>query len=164
MATNAVYQKPGTAIVFTETGGSATFTPRNVANGAGRVSTKYDRGSGALPMRFKMEATFKAQAACTIGLPARIYAYSFQNGAAAADYVADAAVSAETQFANFQLIGSVYASSSAVGPFFGSWDVVLLGQYIVVGMWNASGQALTNVNGDNKITLTPIFEDIQAAT
>jgi hypothetical protein len=146
---------PLTALTFTETGGTAVFTPKNVATGAGRVSDRTDRGTGALATLFKWEATFKAQASVTIGLPVRVYAYCHENANTTADYVADAAVTAETQFSNFKLIGTIYASANSVGPFYNSGDVFLTGRYCEVGMWNASGQTLTNVNGDNKVTLTP---------
>jgi hypothetical protein len=162
MATNLVYQKAGTAIVFTESGGTL-FTPKNVANGAGRVSTQADRGSGSLPMRFKWEAQIKSGSNITIGNVARIYLYAAESAAGSADFVTDAAISVETSFNNFKFVGHVISNATSGGPFYASGVVWLFGRYITAGIWNATGQTFTNVNGDNKITLTPFADDIQAA-
>jgi hypothetical protein len=150
------FQVPLTAITFTESGGSAVFTPKNIATGAGRVSAQFDRGAGALATVLKWEATFKAGSAVTIGLPVRVYAYCSESASSAADLAADGGVSVETLLSNFTVLGEIIANANSVGPFYATGKAWLEGRYCVVGLWNASGQTLTNVNGDNKITLTPI--------
>lgn len=161
MATQQVYSKPGTPATFTESGGTATFTPKNVANGAGRVSNQWDRGAGALPDWFLVEVQFKAQSAVTIGNPIRAYVFASESSTTM-DLTADGAVSAETNLLNFKPRAVVYASTNATGYFYGNTLVFLPGRYVSVAIWNASGQTLTNTNGDNKITLTPWPDDIQA--
>jgi hypothetical protein len=162
---NKVYQVPETAIVFTESGGDAVFTPKNIANGAGRISTQLDRGTVAKAMRYRWEAQFKGAAAVAIGSGVRVYLHAAHSAAAAVDGgQSDAGISAETQLSNWALVGQVVASTNAVGPFYASGVVTILGRYLSVGLWNASGQTLTNVNGDNKITLVPIPDEIQAST
>ena len=163
MTTNKVYQTPETSLVFTETGGDATFTPKNEANNKGRVSSQLDRGTGAKARRYQWEAQFKVQATPSIGSVIRVYLYSSMTSAAA-DQSSDAELSAETSLGNFVCVGQVVITAASTSvPFYASGTVFVPGRYIVVAMWNASGQSLTNVNGDNKITLTPLPDDIQAA-
>jgi hypothetical protein len=161
MTTNKIYQGTGTAIVFTETGGTL-FSPKNIANGAGRVSTQGDAGAGSQPRLYNIEAQFKTQANLAVGAAVRIYIHA--STTTGADYVTDASIATETLLSsNFMYVGQITGNAVAVGPFYWSGSIWLPGRYIVVGLWNASGQSLTNTNGDNKITLTPIYDDVQAA-
>lgn len=159
-SSNAPYtvQYPNTGISFMSTGGSALFTPDVTTFGAGRVSATFDRGAGAIAMNYKWEAQFQAASGATAGLPVRVYIYSSQYSTSARDYGAsDAFIVSESQFNNFRLLGSVYASNPVanVGPFFASGEVYIAGEFISVGFWNASGQTLAGTVA-NRVTLTPI--------
>lgn len=145
---------PGTAITFKNTAGDITMTMKNIASGAGRVSNQQDRGAGALPGWYEWKAVMEAASAITIGLPFRVYC--FQSNTTTADITTDTALTVETQLSNFQLLGSVYASSNAVGPFYARGYVFLPGRYVNLGWWNASGQTSANTDGTCAITLTPM--------
>lgn len=163
MTTNKIYQTPGTTVTFMNTGGDVTLTLKNTANGHGRVSNQWDRGAGALPARVKVEACIKGASAIAISAGWHLYAYAAQGGATLSDLTADADLTAETQLNNFLYIGKLLASSNAVGPFYGSWVVELVGRYVNLAVWNPSGQAIDNADGTSYIKITPMPDDIQAA-
>lgn len=163
MATNAVYQKAGTAVVFENTGGDVVLTLKNVANGAGRQSAQWDRGGTILPVLLKVEVTMKYAAGVTIGLGSRIYVYGTGTSANVDNGTSDAAIAAETLLNNFAYVGANLASANTVGPFNSSHLVEVYGRYISFAVWNASGQTIENVDSSSLIRVTPYFSDIQAA-
>ena len=166
---NLIYTLPETAIVFTETGGDAVFTPKNVANGPGRVSAQFDRGAGAKAMRYRVEAQFKTAANITpgtAGVQAEVYIATAHIAAATVDSglgQSDAALSTRNSLLNAFLVGTIVPTGTAagVGPFNRSWVVEILARYISVALWDASGQSFTNVDGDNFIKLVPMPDQIQ---
>jgi hypothetical protein len=166
---NLIYTLPETAIVFTESGGDATFTPKNVATGAGRVSAQFDRGAGAKAMRYRWEAAFKTGSNITpgtSGVPVELYVATAHISASIIDSslgASDAALTARNSLLLAQPIGVLIPTGTAAGtgPFVGSGVVEILARYISVAMWNASGQTLTNVNGDNYIKLVPMPDQVQ---
>lgn len=164
MATSAVYQKFGTARTFMNTGGDTAFTLKAVANGAGRISAQWDRGAGALPMLFKVEVALKYAAAITIGLYSTIYAYATTTSAEVDNGIADAAIATQTLItSNFKPVSVNVAAANTVGPFYSEATVLLTGRYVSLAFWNASGQAVENVDSSSYVRLTPLFDDIQAA-
>lgn len=166
---NKVYTTPETAIVFTETGGDATFTAKNVANGAGRVSAQFDRGAGAKAMRYRWEAQFKTQANITPGTSGvwlEIYIVTAHVSSSAEDSTigaADAALTARNQLLNAMAVSVVLPSGTAAGsgPFRRSGVVEVYGRYLSAAFWNATGQTLTNVDGDNYLKLVPMPDEVQ---
>lgn len=166
---NLIYTLPETAIVFTESGGDAVFTPKNVANAAGRVSAQYDRGSGAKAMLYRVEAQFKVQSNITPGtvnILTEVYiatAHVVSTDVDSGLGVSDAALSTRNQLLNARLIGTVVPTGTAAGagPFNASFTVEILARYISVALWNATGQTFTNVNGDNYVKLVPMPDQIQ---
>lgn len=164
MATNAVYQKFGTAVVFKNTGGDVAFTLKNIANGAGRVSAQWDRGTGALPMLFKLEVALKYAANLAIGALSTIYAYSTTATAEVDNSTSDAAIATQTLItSNWKPACVNVGNAVAVGPFYSEATVLLTGRYVSLAFWNASGQATDNNDGTSYCRLTPLFDDVQAA-
>lgn len=156
----------GTKVVFKASGGDVTFTPQNVANGAGRISAQWDRGSGAQPMLYRWRAKTKAAAALAVGNLLEIY-FATSDGTAvdANQSTADAAFPAADKRRNLQRVGVVEADSTTSGELqIGSGLVLIDVRYVSVVWWNALGQALTNVAGDHEFSLTPITDQIQDAT
>lgn len=162
MSTNKIYQTPGTAVVFKNTGGDVVLTLKNIGNGAGRISAQWDRGAGALPVRLKVEVALKYGSAVTVGLGSRIYAYGTQTSANVDVSTSDADLGAETQVDNFAPVGINIASLNAVGPFHSSHIIEVYGRYVSFAVWNASGQTLDNADGTSYITVIPFPDDIQA--
>lgn len=164
MATNAVYSKLGTSAVFANTGGNITMTLKNIATGAGRISNQKDWGATPQPGWYKWEATMLPTSSPTLGVAWRIYAFvSYAANTAIDTATTDTALTAETQLSNFTLLGSVYASVSGAGPFYGTGVIYLPGRYMNAGWWNASGVNTANSDTTTTITMTPLFDDIQAA-
>jgi hypothetical protein len=164
MATNAVYEKPGTTVTFTASGGDVTFTLNDTVDlGDGQVSNQWDRGAGSLAPYLKWEACMKWVATPTLGDTVRIYMQA-SSIAAAADYVADAAITPETKFGNFSLIGAVICSIASDIVFYANGVVKVSGRYVNLGVWNASATKDLNATANvSYIKLTPFYPDIQAA-
>lgn len=167
MTTNKIYQAPEVATVFKNTGGDVLMTLKNTAAGHGRVSDIWDRGAGAKAMRLKIEVCIKAAAAgATISLPYRVYAFAADD-AGRLDFTADADLTNEFQLANYSFVGQVIASGvwpgTSAGPFYGSIIVEIYGRYVSLGIWNASGQGIEDVDGSSYIIVTPYPDDIQPA-
>lgn len=166
---NLIYTLPETAISFTESGGDAVFTPKNTANGAGRVSAQYDRGSGAKAMRYRVEAAFKVGTNITpgtAGVQAEFYVATAHVSNTVVESTlgtTDAALTAKNQLLNAFLVGVIVPDGTAAGagPYVRSWVVEILARYISVAVWNATGQTFTNVNGDTYVKLVPMPDQIQ---
>jgi len=160
---NKIYTAPETAITFKASGGTVTFTPQNVANGAGRVSTQWDRGSGSKPALYRWRIVTKFGSALAVG--ARLDAYfAFGDGT----YVdgnfgtTDAAVSAIDKLRNLSFVGGIAADSTSSGEVqYASGLCVIQERYVSVVWWNAAGVTLTNTAGDHAFILTPVPDEVQ---
>lgn len=159
---NKVYYAPETAIVFQESGGDVTFTlDETITAGDGQVSNQYDRSTGSKPRLYLWEATIRWAAAPTLGDVCRIYLNSYQKSSSASDLTSDGAVTPETKFDNFKLIGQVVASVATDQAFYASGIVAITGRYINLGVWNAGAQTLDDTANTCTITLTPVPDEIQ---
>ena len=160
---NKVYVAPETAISFKSSGGDVVFTPASVANGAGRISAQWDRGSGSKPARYVWRVHTKAAAALAVGVALEIYfATSDGTDVDGNQGTSDAAFSAADKRRNLQFVGTVVADSTTNGEVQISSGVVeIYTRYVSVVWWNALGQSLTGTNGDHTFTLTPVPDEIQ---
>src|SRR5687767_3311291 len=136
---NLIYTLPETAIVFTESGGDAVFTPKNVATGAGRVSAQFDRGAGAKAMRYRVEAAFKTGSNITPGTSGvQVECYIATAHIAAATVSSglgqsDAALTARNQLLMARAIAVLVptGTGAGTGPFVSNEEVTEpLGRYI----------------------------------
>ncbi len=172
MTTNAVYGKAGTVKVFKASGGDVLFTPKNIANGAGRISSQLDLGSTLIrPERYGFFAETQLQAttpvigqavnmfmafgdtAGTYGLPGRIG-------------TSDAALSTLALTYNMHFFGSLIvdttsADSKLTRP--GELWIPAHVRYCTLVWWNATGASLTNDDAEHFFSMWPLFDDIQAA-
>jgi hypothetical protein len=160
---NKIYGTPETAISFKETAGDVTFTPKNVANNAGRISAQWDRGSGAKPTIYKWRAHTKAAAALAVGQSLEIwFATSDGTDVDGNQGTTDAAFAASDKRRNLQYVGSIFSDSVTNGEVqIGSGLVEIRDRYVSVVWWNTFGQALTNTAGDHTFTLTAVPDEIQ---
>lgn len=159
---NRVLVHSNTASVFTASGGAAVFTADNIGNGAGRNSSQLDLGASARPQRYKLGFVYKTGGTGpAVTSAVRIYLQDGEN--ASADLTADAAVSAETALNNFRLVGQLLTNTTATANtvYYVEFDVIVTGRYVVVAIWNATGQTNNATANTNKITLTPIDDEIQ---
>lgn len=165
MATK-VYVATETAIVFKASGGDVTFTPQNVASGAGRVSAQWDRGSGSKPGRYKWYAKTKAGSALTAGNRLEIYfAYALDTDATQVDGnvgQSDAALATSDKRRNLMPVGYVEADSTTNGEVqVASGEVWITSRYVSVVWYNNFGQTLTNTAADHVFTLVPKPDESQ---
>lgn len=163
MATNAIMSKMGTPVVFQESGGNVTFTLNDTVDlGNGQVSNQWDRGASPRPTTYLLDAKIKWVATPTLGDVVRIYLSDSE--ATDRDLAADGDVTPETKFGNFRFVGQVVCSVAADQAFHASFVVEIVGRYVNLGVWNASGTKDLNATANAcSITLTPCYPDIQAA-
>lgn len=160
------YYAPGTAAVFTPSGGTIVFTPTSLANAAGRVSAQWDRGAGSKPSIFRVESRTRAAVAPVVGTVVNVY---LVYGQASSTMIpgkvgaADAAVSSENLFLNAKLIGTMICDVAGNTNDFVMSEVVrdVRAQYVSVGWFNLLGQALSATAGDHVVTMTPMSDEAQ---
>lgn len=147
-------------ITFKASGGSATFTPTSLADGAGRVSNAYDLSAltsgGNLPDFIKLWIQSTAVSTPTIGMGfTHFNLWSPDNTIWGAGTGSDAA---------FSDIGELpQLGQSCQCPFDNDtsahvWDIpirfAVLGRYLAVGWWNELGVALSSTAGDHIVNAT----------
>lgn len=161
---NAIYMKEGTSKTFQESGGDVTWTPKNVATGAGRISNQLDLGASPRPKLHRWELTSKFQTA-TVGNVIRLYivrassaATTLQDGVVG---ITDAGLSTEAliQYTALPLGPLTVHHTTASQVWRGT--VVITARYVQVAVWNISGVSLTNTAGDHIFTLTPLYDEVQ---
>jgi hypothetical protein len=168
MATQAVYEKRGTSVTFTNTGGDKLLNAKNLGIGTGRLSAFADLGSGAKPGWYEVRAItgWTANPAAADYMRVALFESDGTNSDAGVAYHAsnDAALT----------LAQINAASTACVPVQahtadanakGSKSVVwLTSRYVAVGVYNASAtKTLLDTNGATAIILTPVYPDIQAA-
>jgi hypothetical protein len=164
MATQKVYETPGSVVTLRGSTGTITMTPQNEGTGKGRISSQWNRGAGSQPARYKWRMRTRWAATPASGDTLRIYLVSSDgtnpDGTLAA---ADVELTSETPLLNnCQFLGAVV--SAGVDQVEVSSGVCLIhDRYVQVAVWNGSAtKALTNTESDHVLTLTPIPDDIQA--
>ena len=160
MTVNAIYYQPGTAIAFKDSGGDVAFAIASCSNGAGYASAQYDRSTGNKPARYKVDFICKWVNAPTLGDICRLYMFASQQSSY--DNAAGA-VTPETKFSNYALIGQAVCSVAADQAFYYSCVVEIYGRYIQFGIWNTSAKAMNATGNASSVTITPIPDDIEAA-
>jgi hypothetical protein len=165
MATQKVYETPGSAVSFRGSGGTITFAPQNEGAGRGRISNQWDRGAGSQPARFKWRMKIRWAATAASGDTLRIYLVTSDgtnpDGTLSAS---DAELTSETPLLNnCQFIGAV-VSAGASQVEVSSGVCLIHDRYVQAAVWNGSAtKALTNTETEHILTLIPIPDDIQAA-
>lgn len=162
---NKVYRALETAISFRDSGGDATLTLQNLAFGVGRVSARYDQGSGSKPRRWTWRGVFQFETAPLVGELVEIYLFT-SDGTYADGVVgtADAALTSD-QRRNGRYLGAVVVDKTSV-----TTDIVGSGaesfeindRYFSIGVWNGSaGDNLENTANASRVILTPVPDEIQ---
>lgn len=161
------YFAPETAVSFKNTGGTVVLTMTSLANGAGRISAQWDRGTGSQPGLYRWHFRTKAAASLTVGNRVELY-FAQANGTGTTDVpgklgTADAAVSSIEKLRNLgPPFGGISADSTTNGEEQVSSGVCFIySRYVSVVVWNASGQALSGTAGDHELILTPIPPELQ---
>jgi len=160
---NKIYGASETPIVFKSSLGDVTFTPTSVANGAGRISARWDRGAGSKPSLYKWRVHTKAAAALAVGTPLEVYLATSDGTDEDGNLgTADAAFASADKRRNLQYVGAINADSITNGEVqIASGLVEIRDRYVSVVWWNALGQALSATATDHTFTLTPVPDEIQ---
>jgi hypothetical protein len=160
---NKIKINPETPITFKESGGTVTFTPKNTATAAGRISARHDLGAAARASLYEWRARTKVQAAPTVGNVLEIYLATSDGTVADGNQgTSDAAFSAADKRRNLHYVGQVVMDKNdATEVFQASGFLTIVARYVSVVWWNGTGQSLTNVAGDHEFILTPVPDEVQ---
>lgn len=168
MTTNAVYEKRGTPITWTNTGGDELLNAKGLAAATGRLGSFYDRGAGAAPGEYEVRAYCSWVSNPTVGDALKIGL--FQSDGTHSDSgvtyhdTNDAALTLVALDANPNYVGAVVAHTADTNEKGGSWRVLISSRYVAPGVYNTSAaKTLTDTNSVTAVVLTPIYPDIQAA-
>ena len=168
MTTNAVYEKRGTSVVFTNTGGDKLLAAKALAVSTGRLSAFLDRGAGAAPAEYEMRVytAWVANPAVTDLLKFAVVESDGTHQDAGVGYHADndAAISAAAFNALRNGLGAVSAHTADANEKGTKRIVRISSRYVAVAVLNTSTtKTLADVDGATAVVLTPLFPDIQAA-
>lgn len=170
MATNAVYEKLGTRIKFIASGGDVLFTPKNIASGAGRISTRADLGAFPRPALYRYYGETQVQATTPVaGNLVRMYLSFWDDDGTPGDPwgdvgATDAAFATEAELWNLQQLRPIVVEAAAADTVFAAGGLIQIPyRYVSLVWWNASGASLTNDDAEHWFALTPVYPDIQAA-
>ena len=163
---NKVYAAPGTALSFKSSGGDATITPTSVANGAGRLSARLDRGSASQPIVYRWWCRVKTASSATVGRTLRLYLACSETSTGSVDTdgtfdETDQAVSTEDRYRNCLMLGVVQADQAATGSFVASGLVEIRARYVQIGFFNDLNAALSGTASDFECRLIPQPDEIQ---
>lgn len=163
---NLIYGKPGTALVFADSGGDAVITLASLATGGGRISAQLDRGAGAQPALYRWQFRWRANSSPTVAATnvVRVYLVPGDDGSYIAGGLgtSDAAVTPEAFLANTEFLGaSEVTEASTSRDFVRQGFVWVRSRYVSVAVWNASGVSLHATASNNAFRLTPVPDEIQ---
>lgn len=160
---NKVYIAPETPIVFSDSDGDVVITLQNLAAGAGRLSARYDRGSGSKPARYHVRGVFQFETAPIVGEVVEVViAESDGTYADGGVGTSDAALTAGQKL-NLGFACAVKAQTTDTATsFIGHGIVEIHERYVQVGVWNHSaGDNLENTANASRVILTPLPDEIQ---
>lgn len=157
---------PGTAVVWTNTGGDKAMNMKALATAGIREGVKSATlvdGTKGFPELLEIVAETKLQATPTDGLECEVYLGFSSSATAATDNPggltgADVAVGDVDQLPQLTFAGSIImAGSLTTGVQRQVLFAVPLREYFIPVFRNASGQTTTNVDGETKITIRPWY-------
>ena len=163
---NKIYNLPEASLKFVSSGGDVTLDLGSLANGAGRVSDQHDRGSGAKPGLYQIQAIIKAAAALAAG--AQLFVYLLQTHVSA-DVpgnlgTSDTGVSSSDKQRNLgapTVVINADSTSNGENQISNANVVEIYGRYVSVMVWNALGQALHSTGTNSYVRLTPVPPEVQ---
>jgi hypothetical protein len=160
---NKIYVAQETAASFKSSGGTVVFTPTSLANGAGRISAQWDRGSGSRPAAFLARARFKAATTPTVGNLVQVHLALGDGTYVDGDLgTVDAAVSSIDKVRNLRWVMNVQSDEASTAKVFtAERQLWLPNRYVSVVWWNALGVALSGTATDMEFTLTPVPDEAQ---
>ena len=161
-----LYQAVETAITFKASGGDVVFTPKNIANGAGRISARADLGAWSKNRLYRWYGETQCQATPTVGRSVDIYFAGWDEDTPASPIgdvgSSDAAFSTENDLINLNFLGQIFVDAAAADVKFVRSGLILIPyQYASVVWWDATGASLTNDDAEHIFRLTPFTPEQQ---
>lgn len=135
------YVRPGTPVVFATSGGTVTWTLSNRTSGTGRISARYDKGTGAQPGLWDIRCWISLTGTNVVGSTIEYYVAT-SNGTRADGEVgtADAALNSDQRRALTMLgVLSVYQTTSNTLMSVSFHQVWIPTRYFSLGLWNTTG-------------------------
>jgi hypothetical protein len=168
MTTQAIYEKRGTPITWTNTGGDELLNAKGLAAVTGRLGSFYDRGAGAAPGEYEIRGYTSWVSNPTVGDALQIVVVqsdgTHSDAGVAYHNTDDAALTLVALNACPGYVGSIIAHTADTAEKGGAWLVRITSRYFAVGVYNTSaGKTLTDTNSVTAIVATPIDPDVQAA-
>jgi hypothetical protein len=159
-ATSLQYTLPGTPVVFGDSfqTPNATWTLSALASGTGRLSARFDKGTGAQPSLYEMRCRASLTGTLTIGQWLSFYVVTSdgtdQDGALG---TGDALVTVE-RFRNLTLVGVLVVDQTTQNlTMTASFrNVYLPNRYVSLAIWNATTIPLETSTSKHRCTLTPM--------
>lgn len=170
MTTQAIYEKRGTALVFTEAGvGDEALIAANtdLAQVAGTLSSFSDRGAGAAPCEYEVRAYCKWEATVTVN--ERMHIYLCQSDGTHTDagltyHDTNPAALTLAQCSNLKLIGIVNADTADTNEHGATFVARITSRYFAIGVYNGSAaKDLLFASSESAVVVTPVYPDVQAA-
>jgi hypothetical protein len=170
MTTNAIYEKRGTTVTFTEAGvGDKALIAANtdLAQVAGTVSAFVDRGATAAPGEYEVRAYCKWEATVTVNENAQIYLCQSDGTHTDAGITYDATNPAAltlVKCSNLKMIGIVNAAVADTNEHGATFVTRITSRYFAIGVYNSSAaKDLLFASSETLVAVTPIFPDVQTA-
>lgn len=170
MTTQAIYEKRGTSLVFTEAGvGDKALIAANtdLAQVAGTLSAFVDRGAGAAPEYHEVRAYGKWEATVTLNEYFAVYlcqSDGTHTDGGAAYHATDPAAITLAKCGELKLIGLVKASAANTNEHGSTFMVRISSRYYAIAIYNASAaKDLLFASTESAVVVTPVFPDVQAA-
>ncbi len=159
---NPIYTKFETPITFKDSGGSAVIALQNLAFGVGRISARYDRGTGSIATWYMCRVTIQLETTGTTGEVVEIYVSSSDGTNPDGEIgTADAALTSDKR-RNLKQVGFVITDQTAATTnMTASFPVWVPTRYFSVGVWNGTTDNLENTANACLISFTPIPDEIQ---
>jgi len=155
----AIYRAVETAITFKDSGGSAVWTLQNLAGDAKRISARYDRGAGSLPIRYQWRAVVQWAATPVAGHWIEFYISGSDGTNSDGNVGTSDAATFHRELWNMLHIGCVRVqAATGAANNIASGVVDIWDRYISVGCWNQATTALQNTANVSYLILTPMPE------
>ena len=168
MATNAIYEKRGTSITWTNTGGDKLLNAKDLGTATGRLGAFYDRGAGAAPCEYEVRiyTQWAANPATTDTLRFVTVESDGTHEDAGVAYHAsnDAAITLAEINACYNGMGAVLAHTADANEKGTKRIVRISSRYFAPAIYNTSAtKKLANTDSVTAIVYTPLYPDVQAA-
>lgn len=168
MSTNAIFEKRGTPVTWTNTGGDKLLNAKGLAAVTGRLGAFLDRGAGAAPGDYEVRVYTSWVSNPTAGEVLRVALFqsdgTHADAGVAYDGSNDAALTLVALNAAPTQLGVVVAHTADTAEKGACWRVNITSRYFAPGIYNGSAaKTLTDTNSVTAVVITPIYPDIQAA-